>query len=97
MDAVFFATNYLGLLGIEAIQLNKLKIGKDIGMVSFDDHDVFRLMTPSITVAAQPITEIASKTIELLLKKLEKGKKQTKTVIEIIKPHIIIRNSSPKR
>lgn len=97
MDAVFFATNYLGLLGIEAIQLNKLKIGKDIGMVSFDDHDVFRLMTPSITVAAQPITEIASKTIELLLKKLEKGKKQTKTVIEIIKPNIIIRNSSPKR
>jgi LacI family transcriptional regulator len=97
IDAVFFSTNYLGLLGIEAIQLNKLKIGKDIGVVSFDDHDVFRLMTPSITVASQPITEIASRAIELLLKKLGKGKKQSHTVIDIIKPDIIIRNSSPQK
>ena len=97
IDAVFFATNYLGLLGIEAIQLNKLKIGKNIGVVSFDDHDVFKLLTPSITVAAQPITEIASRTFELLLKKLGKGKKPGVPVSEIIKPDIIIRNSSPKK
>lgn len=96
IDSLFFTTNYLGLLGIEAIQLNNLKIGKNIGMVSFDDHDVFRLMTPSITVAAQPITEIASRAIEILLKKLGKEKKQNIPVLEIIKPKIIIRNSSPK-
>ena len=97
LDAVFFATNYLGLAGIEAIQLTGLKIGKDIAVVSFDDNDAFRLMTPSITVAAQPIKEIATKTFELLLKNIQKQKKSNSTSGEIIKPEIIVRDSSKKK
>ncbi len=96
IDALFFATNYLGILGIEAIKLNNLKIGENLALVSFDDNDVFRLITPSITVAAQPIEEIAINAIDLLLKKLKKGKKNTiNNSGVIIQPQIIIRESSP--
>ena len=97
LDALFFATNYLGVLGIEALQQNNLKIPEDIAVVSFDDNDLFRLLTPSITVAAQPIHELATKSIELLLKIIKKEQKQGAPVKQVVKPDIIIRNSSPKK
>lgn len=97
IDALFFATNYLGVIGIEALQQSNLNIPADIAVVSFDDNDLFRLLSPSITVAAQPIEEIATESIQLLLRIIKKEQKPLKTVGEIIKPKIIIRNSSPKK
>ncbi len=97
IDALFFATNYLGVMGIEALQQSNLNIPADIAVVSFDDNDLFRLLSPSITVAAQPIEEIATESIQLLLRIIKKEQKPLKTVGEIIKPKIIIRNSSPKK
>lgn len=97
LDALFFATNYLGVLGIEALQKAGLQIAKDMAVVSFDDNDLFRLLTPSITVAAQPIHEIATQAIELLLKIIRKEHKNNHTQGEIIQPLIIVRNSSPRK
>jgi len=97
LDAIFFATNYLGVLGIEALQKSNLRIPEDMAVVSFDDNDLFRLMTPSITVAAQPIRELATRSIHLLLKIINKEQKQDSLVGEIIKPAIIIRKSSPRK
>ena len=97
LDALFFATNYLGVVGIEALQQCNLKIPDDIAVVSFDDNDLFRLLTPSITVAAQPIQELAGKSIELLLKIIKKEQKHGPLVGEVIEPDIIIRKSSPKK
>jgi LacI family transcriptional regulator len=95
LDAIFFTTNYLGVMGIEALQKCNLIIPGDMAIVSFDDNDLFRLLTPSITVAAQPIKEIATQSIDLLLKVIKKEHKQSKTVGIVIKPEIIVRESSP--
>ena len=91
LDSLFFATNYLGVMGIEALQKCNINIPKDIAVVSFDDNDLFRLLTPSITVAAQPIKEMATKSIELLLRLIKKDPKLLKPQGEIIKSEIIIR------
>ena len=50
IDALFFATNYLAESGLEALKLLKRSIPEDIGIVVFDDHYLFKLFTPSITV-----------------------------------------------
>ncbi|MEP6746877.1 MAG: LacI family DNA-binding transcriptional regulator [Bacteroidota bacterium] len=97
LDALFFATNYLGVLGIEALQECNLKIPEDVAMVSFDDNDLFRLLTPSITVAAQPVQELASRSIELLLRIIKKEQRHTSITREILKPSIILRKSSPRK
>ena len=76
LDALFFATNYLGICGIESIRSIGLHIGTDIGMVSFDDHDIFRLHSPSITCVAQPVEEIGRRLIHMLIAELEQ---QTET------------------
>jgi LacI family transcriptional regulator len=97
LDSLFFATNYLGIYGLEALQKNKLKIPNDIAVVSFDDNTLFKLNTPSITVASQPIEEIAATSIELLLKNINKKGKAPKCVSVLLKPTIIIRNSSTRK
>ena len=69
-DAIFFSTNYLGILGLESIQRAGLKIPGDIAVVSFDDHDIFRLYNPGITAVQQPIEDIAKTAIQLLMEQL---------------------------
>jgi LacI family transcriptional regulator len=70
-DAVFFTTNYLGVNGLESIRLCGLTLPGDLGMVCFDDHDLFRLGRPSVTVVAQPIVDIARRAVESILAQLK--------------------------
>jgi LacI family transcriptional regulator len=67
IDAVLFATNYLGVHGLQSIELLGLAIPGDIAVISFDDHDIFRIFKPAITVIEQPIEEIAKTSIEMLI------------------------------
>ena len=79
IDAVLFSTNYLAIRGLGALkQLNK-EINEDFGMVAYDDHDVFRLHSPPISVVDQPIEEIAERIIDILLTELASGKKSAKS------------------
>jgi LacI family transcriptional regulator len=71
LDALFFATNYLGILGLECIGRLKMAIPEDIAVISFDDHDLFRLYPPGITCIEQPVEPIAKKAVELLMQQLD--------------------------
>ena len=97
LDALFFATNYLGVYGLEALQNANKKIPKDIAVVSFDDNDLFRLYTPSITVASQPIHDIAVEAINLLLNIIHDRDKKNNPEGIVLEPELIERNSSPKK
>jgi LacI family transcriptional regulator len=67
LDGLFFTTNYLGVAGLEAIRLSGKKVASQIGVVCFDDNDLFRLGSPSISVISQPIASIAKKAVEILI------------------------------
>ncbi len=69
LDSVFFSTNFLTLGGLKAI--NKLG-GKyaRLGLVSFDDHLLYDVLTPAITAVSQPVKQIASSIINHLLEML---------------------------
>lgn len=73
-DALVFATNYLGIAGIECIEHLGLSIPKHLAVVCFDDHDVFRLYPPGISAFEQPIARIAKTAISLLMKQLNDKK-----------------------
>jgi len=96
-DAVIFGTNYLGISGLEAIKMLKLSIPKDLAIVSFDDHDLFRIHEPGITVVAQPIEEIAQTSIETLFKKIQTSKKKSPVDTIILKTNLIIRDSTSSK
>ncbi|HTN19751.1 MAG TPA: LacI family DNA-binding transcriptional regulator [Pelobium sp.] len=94
LDAIFFATNYIADNGLESIRNLKLNIPKDIGVIVFDDHNLYRLFTPSITAISQPIKEIAESSINLMLEMLEDNYdfKELKSVL--LKSTLNIRESS---
>ncbi|HWV73436.1 MAG TPA: substrate-binding domain-containing protein [Pseudosphingobacterium sp.] len=98
IDAVFFATNYIAENGLEAIRNLKLTIPDDLGVIVFDDNNMFRLFSPSITAISQPINEIASNSISLVLDKLiNKLTNVDQPVNILLKNKLIIRESSKRK
>ena len=97
MDAIFFATNYLGIKGLQSIIACELQIPNDIAMISFDDHEIFGLYPPGISTIQQPIEEIANTAMNLLLTQLGKKEKDLSTDKIQIPHHFIERGSTPAK
>jgi len=96
VDAIYFATNYLGIRGLETINKMGLELVKDLGMLVFDDCDLFRVHQPNISAIAQPISEMSVQLISLLLKHLDGGT-EYKPETKIIPAKLMIRDSTQKR
>ncbi|MFC3196348.1 LacI family DNA-binding transcriptional regulator [Parapedobacter deserti] len=88
-DAVFFATNYLAITGLKAIQQHHMPFP---AVVSYDDHTLFKLFAPTITAVSQPIEAIADELINILLNQLDGRVKAPKQVV--LPSELIIRESS---
>jgi len=70
LDAVLFATNYLTVGGIKAIQQMGLCIPDDIAIIGFDDNPHFSILSPPVTAVVQPVQQIAEVSINKLLEML---------------------------
>jgi LacI family transcriptional regulator len=70
LDALVFATNYLGIDGLQSVKELQLKIPEDLAILCFDDHDIFSLHTPGITIIEQPIKRMAETAVRMLTAEL---------------------------
>lgn len=95
-DSVFFATNYLGIYGLEAIGMLNWKIPSQLGVVCFDDHAVFHLYRPGITCVAQPMQEIGACVMKALMSEIKEEKKDH-PLRYILEPQLIVRGSCRER
>jgi len=77
VDSVFFLTNYLGVLGIEVIKKLQIKIPEQLAVLCFDDNDIFRLYTPTISVIRQPIEAIGQRAMLALIERLRHSGEET--------------------
>ncbi|MGI4832178.1 MAG: LacI family DNA-binding transcriptional regulator [Janthinobacterium lividum] len=93
-DAVLFATNYLGVYGLEALRNLGRRIPEQLAVVSFDDNDLFRLYSPPITVVAQPMEAMAEDLISTLLAALD-GPADPGRIVQLqLVPQLVVRASS---
>ncbi len=76
IDAILFATNSLAIVGISLLKQMGLKMPDDIGVISFDDRELFEHHTPTITVFSQPIVNLADELINKTLNLLESNNKK---------------------
>lgn len=95
IDAVFFLTNYLGVLGIEAIKELHIRIPEQLAVLCFDDNDIFRLYSPSISVIRQPVEAIGQKAMQTLIERLKHNSGETwpPTELQRVEPELIARES----
>ncbi|HEV7378537.1 MAG TPA: substrate-binding domain-containing protein [Dyadobacter sp.] len=92
LDALFFSTNYIGSWGLQAIKNLNLRIPNDLAVASFDDQDLFRFYSPTITAVEQPVQAISKEIIRLMLNALEEN---DTNIYEITLPaRLIVRESS---
>ena len=96
LDAIFFATNYLGISGLKAIRTLDLEIPDEIAVIAFDDHDLFELHKPAITAIYQPVDQISNQVINILLDKMNSASKQKREQNLVLPTEMIIRESTKK-
>ncbi|MBL3658498.1 LacI family DNA-binding transcriptional regulator [Fulvivirga sediminis] len=96
IDAILFGANYLGVAGLEAISELNMKIPEDLGVVSFDDNDLFRINKPSITAIAQPIEQISETAINRLIDQINSDQQDKNKNGLFLSTTLIPRESSQK-
>lgn len=96
-DAIF-STNLEFTKGVlTVIKQMGLKVPEDIGLVSFDDSDLAHLFNPPITVISQPVYEIGSTAMEIMINEIKRDKNVGKAPIKkILKTKLIKRASTRK-
>ena len=88
VDAIFFATNTLGVIGLKYLNELKLQVPDDIAVIVFDESEVFHFFYCPLTYVKQPLSDLAKKAVTVLLNhiknpnaKLDKVKLNAQLVI----------------
>jgi DNA-binding LacI/PurR family transcriptional regulator len=79
--ALLVANNLMTVGALEAVKEAGLAVAKDIAIVSVDDPPWAKLTDPPLTTLAQPVRSMAHTAVELLLERLEGGRKRRKRIV----------------
>ena len=80
VDGIFASSDLIAAQVIQVCYELGIKIPEQMKLVGFDDVDIARLTTPTITTIHQPVKEMAEKAIDLIEKQLE-GSSISETII----------------
>lgn len=94
LDAVFFATNYLAQSGLEVFKEQNPKLINEMGIIAFDDNDMFKIYDPAITSVYQPLNEMGTSLMDVMLTLLKKKDVAENAQQIILKTELIVRESS---
>jgi LacI family transcriptional regulator len=73
--AIVSSNNYMTIGVLRALQRNGMRVPEDIAVVAYDDLDFGGVFQPRLTVIAQPVSEIASTAVNLLIKRINSKNK----------------------
>ncbi|MBP1616613.1 MAG: transcriptional regulator, LacI family [Bacteroidetes bacterium] len=91
IDALFFTTNLLAISGLKYLNSLEIKVPEQIAVVGFDETDAFDLFYAPVTYVKQPMEELASQSLKLLLDAI--ADPETKQSV-ILDTELVVRKSS---
>jgi LacI family transcriptional regulator len=94
-DAIFTISDRMAIGAMLAIKEKKLRMPQDIGLVGFNNEPVTSLVTPAISSVDQPAFELGKVAAKLFIETMHQDKDMS-DVEEVLKPKLIIRESSQK-
>lgn len=97
LDAVFFATNYLTQIGLEVLREDHPEKLQKIGIITFDDNDLFKIYSPSISAVAQPLKKIGKELMKIMMEMLQSDENIKSTRHVVLDTELIVRDSSSPR
>jgi LacI family transcriptional regulator len=90
--AVFAANNLLAECAWRVIRARGLALPGDISLVGFDDVQWTGMVSPGITVVAQPTIELGRRAAALLLRRM--GVPAAPATAELLQPRLVVRGST---
>jgi LacI family transcriptional regulator len=91
-DAVVTVNDFLAFGVSKAFKDMGVRIPEDIAVAGYDDLLFSNLVEPPLTTVKQPITEICTKTLDILFERIRNGPGQTQ--LHTLSPKLIIRDST---
>jgi LacI family transcriptional regulator, galactose operon repressor len=92
-DAIFAGNNTLGIGAISALKALGRRIPEEVALIIFDDLYLAEAADPPLTVIAQPVTDIGTTAVSLLLGHLERSSDWHPREI-LLPPQLILRRST---
>lgn len=95
-DALFIANAQMALGALAELRDRGIVVGRDIGVVTFDDAPWAPFIDPPMTVVAQPAYEIGSRAAEQLFARID-GDRDEPARSVVLSTRLIVRESSARR
>ena len=96
LDSILFATNSLAIIGLKVLKKKNIKIPSEMGILTFEDRDLFEHHSPSISVLRQPIAELAGELINKTLELMNTKRYKNKVFQVVLSGELIPRDSTQK-
>ncbi len=90
--AIFAANNLLAEQAWHVLRRRGLRLPDDVSLVGFDDVPWMGMVSPGITVVAQPTEQLGRRAAELLLRRL--ADPACETLVEQLEPRLLVRGST---
>ncbi len=68
--AIVSANNYMTIGVLQGLRKRGIRVPDDMALVAYDDLDFAELLQPRLTVVAQPVAQIATEAVNLLIKRI---------------------------
>ncbi|MCL2482425.1 MAG: LacI family transcriptional regulator [Propionibacteriaceae bacterium] len=92
-DAIFVQSDVMAVGAIQVLTKAGRTVGTDPLMVSFDDSDIARLISPRLTSVTNPPAELSLRASRMLLRVLDSDQEPGAVKPDIVTPALIIRES----
>lgn len=92
-DALFVANSQMTLGVLDELKRRKLRVGYDLGVITFDDAPWAPFVNPPMSVVAQPAYDIGAQAAQLLTDRI-RGTAPTQSRKIVLSTTLIIRDSS---
>lgn len=96
-DAVYAAGDYAALGALQVMQENGIRVPEDIALVGFSNEPFTSFVNPSISTIVQHSDQIGILAAKAFLKRIENPTEKVSLNKMILKPELIVRNSSDRR
>ncbi|MGJ7032919.1 LacI family DNA-binding transcriptional regulator [Niabella hirudinis] len=82
VDALVFATNSISVQSLKRLHARGIKVPQDLGVISFDESDVFDFFYAPITYIKQNLQAISENAVQLLMQSIDaRNKKYTQVTV----------------
>ncbi|KMJ55496.1 hypothetical protein AB685_26960, partial [Bacillus sp. LL01] len=92
--AIFAASDNMAIGAMKALKEHGFKIPEEMSIIGFDDIEVAKYVTPSLTTIEQPTIEIGTNAAKMLLTIIEDQPLEQMHVV--LNSHLVIRHSCKK-